>query len=131
MPSQQQITIVYRVQDANGRGPWKPGFSHLWVEDRDDHDNLIPWYTEFGQVQRKALSGMTLGTGCRTLAQLQRWFTASEYATLHRYGYRAVKMRVVRLLAESTIQCVFERNKPLAESMEFVSLYPLPFESLT
>lgn len=28
---------IYRVQDADGRGPFKPGFSRKWVIDRDDH----------------------------------------------------------------------------------------------
>jgi hypothetical protein len=39
---------VYRVQDVEGRGPWRPGFSRLWVRDRDDHDNLRPWVEQFG-----------------------------------------------------------------------------------
>lgn len=39
-------TTIYRVQDAEGRGPWRPGFSKYWVCDRDDHDVLIPWMKE-------------------------------------------------------------------------------------
>ena len=44
---------IYRVQDAQGRGPWKPGFSHRWVEDRPDHYNLPPWFVEFGRCDLK------------------------------------------------------------------------------
>ncbi len=117
------MITVYRVQDADGRGPWKPGFSHFWVEDRDDHDSLIPWYHEFGPVHRNAIVGMSMGCGCRTLEQLRRWFTPTEYARLRAYGYRAVQMDVGRILAESAIQCVFERAKPLRKDVAAVVLY--------
>src|SRR5207247_592614 len=95
---------VFRVQDKDGRGPWKPGFSHRWVEDREDHDKLVPWYTEFGRVDRRAIYGMAVGSGCRTLEQLRRWFTPSEYRTLRRLGYQAVRLKAGRILAESEIQ---------------------------
>jgi len=79
---------------------------------------------QFGNVLRLSIVGMNLGCGCRTLEQLRRWFTPTEYATLHRFGYCAVKMEVGRILAESDIQCVFERAKPLREGVEPVELYP-------
>jgi hypothetical protein len=44
--------FVYRIQDKKGRGPYRPGFSSQWVEDRDDHDNLFPWYQEFGPIHQ-------------------------------------------------------------------------------
>lgn len=66
---------------------------------------------------------MHMGCGCRTLEQLRRWFSPSEYAKLVGYGYRAVKMQAGRILAESEIQCVFERAKPLREDIEPVELY--------
>lgn len=115
--------IVYRVQDKDGRGPWKPGFSDRWVEDRDDHDNLPPFMYEFVNALDHAIIGMVFGCGCRTLVQLQRWFTPTEYATLKELGYECVKMEVGRILAESDIQCVFERNKPLRDDVEIVELY--------
>ena len=115
---------IYRVQDKDGRGPWKPGFSHRWVENRDDHATLLPWYIEFGLVHRKAIVGMAIGSGCLTIEQLRRWFTPSEYATLVGFGYQAVKMEAGRILASSDIQCVFERVKPLREDVESLDLYP-------
>jgi hypothetical protein len=115
--------IIYRVQDSDGRGPWKPGFSRLWVEVRPDHKNLIPWYQEFGRIDHFALTGMHLGCGCRTKEQLQRWFTPGEYAKLFLYGYQAVEMEVGRILAESDTQCVFERAKPLHKDVAIFDLY--------
>ena len=111
--------VIFRVQDPEGRGPWKPGFSHKWVEDRDDFDELVPWLQEFGPVHKNVtIAGMSVGCGCRTIEQLRRWFRPSEYKTLLGFGYRAVKLDVGRILAESKIQCVFERVKPLRENAE-------------
>lgn len=115
---------VFRVQDGEGRGPWRPGFSNKWVEDRDDLDSLKPWPLEMGDVLRGRIVGMHVGCGCRSLEQLRRWFTEAEYRKLCGFGYRAVKMDAGRILGESKIQCVFERAKPLRESAEPVELYP-------
>lgn len=116
---------VYRIQDAEGRGPWKPGFSHKWIETRPDHDNLLPWYFEIGPVHERACTWESVGSGCGSIDSLRRWFTASEYATLLKYGYRAVRMKVDRILGHSKIQCVFARLKPLAEDVEEIALYDI------
>lgn len=117
------MTVIFRVQDNNGRGPFKPGFSRQWVEERADHENLRPWYEEFGRVDQRAIVGMAVGCGCRELEQLRRWFTAIEYAELQKFGYCAVRMKVGRVLGESDIQCVFERAIPLHKDTEPVQLY--------
>jgi hypothetical protein len=114
---------VYRVQDKDGRGPWRPGFSQLWVEGRDDHDNLPPWFAEFGRVDQRGIIGMAKSSACMTLDQLRRWFTPSEYATLRKHGYHAVRMQVGRVLAESAVQCFFERAKALHLDAEPIDLY--------
>ena len=116
--------IVYRIQDKDGRGPWKPGFSQKWIEVRDDHDNLPPWFYEFGPVHNKAFTWESVGSACLTIDQLRRWFTESEYRTLLRHGYKAVKMEASRILGSSEIQCVFTRsNKHLSEDFETFDLY--------
>lgn len=116
--------IVFRIQDSDGRGPWKPGVSRKWVEDRDDHDNLPPWYYEFGPVHKKAFTWESVGSACQTIDQLRRWFTPSEYKKLLNLGYQAVKIEASRILAESSIQCVFTvSNKPLNKDFEIVDLY--------
>lgn len=86
---------------------------------------LVPWPAQFGNVLNRSIAGMSLGCGCRTLEQLRRWFTPTEYVKLRGFGYGAVKMEVGRVLAESDIQCVFERVKPLRDATEPVELYPL------
>lgn len=117
---------VYRVQDAEGRGPFRPGFSRWWVEERPDHDNLVPWMQQFGHdaIPRTGWPfGKHFGCACRTLDQLRRWFTASEYATLQRFGFQAVSMDAARVLHESEIQLLFQREKPLRADVSPVDLY--------
>lgn len=118
--------FIYRVQDSLGRGPWKPGFSHKWVEDRpeSEFEALVPWPLQFKGVMSRRIIGMHMGCGCKIIEQLRRWFTPKEYKTLQGFGYAAVKMEAGRILAESDIQCVFERAKPLNESVEPIELYP-------
>ena len=114
---------IYRIQDKDGRGPWKPGFSRTWIEDRPDHDNLTPWPFEFPGVGVHLSRGMHNGCATRTIEQLKRWFTESEYRTLLQHGYQAVKMTATRILAESEIQCVFERSTPLRKNATPFNLY--------
>jgi hypothetical protein len=59
-----------------------------------------------------------------TIDQLRRWFTPSEYQTLVRLGFYAVKMEVGRVIASSDVQCFFERVTPLWQDFEKVELYP-------
>lgn len=117
---------IYRVQDLQGRGPWKPGFSHIWSEDHTEEWYLQrpSWWEQFGMEPMKiAITGMALGSGCLTLEGLRHWFTPAEYFSLKSLGYQAVRMEVGRILAQSPIQVVFERAKPLKEGAEPIELY--------
>ena len=115
---------VYRVQDSNGHGPFKPGFSKRWVEYRPDHEQLLSWIQEFGfGCVRGLLAKETAGCGCRDLEQLRRWFTRNEYRELLRLGYQAVEMDVERVFAEGPTQCVFGRAMPLNQGTRPVKLY--------
>ena len=107
--------LVYRVQDRNGRGPWKPGVSSRWVEPRLDHEKLLPWFVEWhGFDTRQEMRRQEyVGCGCLTLDQLRRWFSESEYSTLRRMEYRAYQLGVDRILRSSDVQCVFTRQNPL------------------
>ena len=119
------METVFRIQDVNGRGPYKPGFSRVWLD--ADHEeakaHLVPWFEELGRVDRLALYGSVVGCGCVSVEQLRGWFTPSEYGRLVGHGYRAVKMDRVRILAQSSIQCVFERAGALSEGVEPFELY--------
>ena len=119
-------TIVYRMQDVDGRGPWKPGFSESWTEDRDEAEYaaLRPMFQEFPGLLGCFRTGKHYGCGCLSLEQLRRWIRPNEYARLKRYGYHCVSMEVDRVLHASDVQCVFERTKPLRKSIKVVKLHP-------
>lgn len=127
MPSATAIcpVVVYRVQDRDGRGPFKPGFSQVWFEDRTDEEYaaLAPWPLECISAIRKASFGKVGGFACETLDQLRRWFTPNEYKTLLQHGYRAVKLEADAVLARSETQCAFVRSRPLQIGVEEINLH--------
>jgi len=114
---------VFRVQDKFGRGPFKPNFSHKWVIDRPDHENLKPWFIEFGRVDQEVLASCTSGSACKTIDQLRRWFTKQEYRKLKKLGYKAYKVRVSRVIAESDIQCFVTKPSPFSDGAKAIALY--------
>ncbi|PKN97095.1 MAG: hypothetical protein CVU43_17840 [Chloroflexi bacterium HGW-Chloroflexi-5] len=118
-------TTIFRVQDKYGRGPWKPGFSESWVEDREDLDNLKAWPLE--DVRRIAIEAakhdLCLGSGCKSLEQLRRWFTESEFRNLSELGYRAVALKGAIIVREDETQCLFARGRPHRYGAREVLLY--------
>lgn len=113
---------VYRIQDKDGRGPYKPGFSKHWCD--PDARCLIgaplfpPYMEEFPDVQDKIndlfeTKGGHFGCAFRTTQQLHRWFTDAEIQKLRKYGYSIVIIIPDQVLAESENQLVFWCKKPL------------------
>jgi hypothetical protein len=122
MPSDKTQTTIYRIQDQDGRGPYKPGFSKNWTD--PDARCLIgaplfaTYMEEFPWVQNKInllsdVMGGSFGCGFRTMQQLHRWFTKDELEKLFRFGYSIVEIQPDRILAESENQLVFWCKQPL------------------
>lgn len=118
------MRTIFRIQDADGRGPYKPGFSGTWC---DDMGPPVPptWMQEFPGLLRKMNDGFHYGSGCVSLAQLTKWFTPTERFRLSILGYRVVSMNVDKVLAESRNQVVFARAKPLNEEVRVFDRDPL------
>jgi hypothetical protein len=119
---------IYRIQDSDGRGPFKPGFSIKWSEDKSKawYLKMRGWVEEFGvDILRRQLIGSYVGSGCLTKGQLREWFTAKEYATLLSLGHEAVEVEVDRLLAQNQTQCVWEKAGSPAEGAQPFKLYHL------
>lgn len=110
---------VYRIQNADGVGPFIPGFSSQWVEYREDSDNLVPSFVEFPMLLPYLMSARAVGwhhgTGCHTVEQLRRWFNRREYAFLLDAGFEAVEIIPDEILASSDIQTVFRCATPLKD----------------
>lgn len=108
-------TLIYRIQDKDGRGPYKPGMSEQWVDQDRDESTRPPFYSEFGlHVLQKAIYGQSCGCGFRTVKQLRAWFSDRERAMLRSIGYNIVTIEVDAILGESRNQLVFACNSPLA-----------------
>lgn len=104
---------IFRIQDADGRGPYKPGFSHRWVDQRADDTHRPPYFVEFPHISRLLLPGWHYGCGFRTARQLHRWFSQAEVGRLKKLGYDVVLLDVDRIIAESDNQLVFACVEPL------------------
>lgn len=109
------LRTVFRVQDADGRGPFRPGFSKQWSDAGSTLLRPPTWMEEFGEdaIGRLGRPGEVFGSGVRTLAGLARWFTPTEAERLHRFGFRAVSVPGCRILAESEHQVLLARSRPL------------------
>lgn len=107
---------LYRVQDAEGRGPFRPGFSRSW---RDEHGpSLPPIYDELGIAFDKLRTlvpfGMAAGCACRSMEELRRWFSRAELRRLARHGYSVVAFEPDHILAETPTQVLFAMRAPLS-----------------
>lgn len=117
---------IYRVQDANGRGPWKPGFSSIWVEEKTAEQcrRLQAWFLELGPVHLDALEGSQVACGCTCPEHLREWFSPTEYEKLQAFGYQAVTLTADRILGDGLTQVVFERALPISQGAKPFDLYP-------
>lgn len=115
MSDQHQSTdlpICYRVQDREGRGPFKPGMSDRW-RDPEGRD-FPPVHVEFGLGWRDEIpAGWHAGCAFRDLAQTAAWFSPWECDRLDTLGYRLVALSGCRALRESAHQLIIVRPRPL------------------
>jgi len=118
---------VYRIQDKEGRGPYKPGFSHRWTDDTIDPAKRPSIMEEFGwDICKKAGANQSVGCAFRDMTQLRRWFTAEEIKKLYGFGYAITKMEADAILGESEKQLVIARNKPLHSGVKRLLLISAP-----
>lgn len=108
---------VYRVQDAEGRGPFRPGLSKLWIDDTTEAPSLPTWMDEFGWdvCDRLGKPGEHFGSAVTTIDRISLWFTPIEQGRLARLGFQVVSFSDARVIAESENQVVFARLRPLRE----------------
>lgn len=109
------MTEIFRVQDAEGRGPFRPGFSRMWIDESEAAPLLPTWMQEFGEdvFARLGRDGEHYGSAVRTLDGVTHWFNANERRKLAEFGFHVVSFRDARVLAESPNQLVFARRLPL------------------
>lgn len=107
---------VYRVQDDNGRGPYKPGRSHIWTDAHHNQRNPS-LFDDFSitpaELERCWHPNENGGCAFRTLDQLHSWFQLAERFRLEELGYSIVTMLADRIVLESDRQLIFARKRPL------------------
>lgn len=109
---------LWRIEDAEGRGPFRPGFSREW-RSPVGLDLPPPWYEagiSVSEFQELFSDGYRGGCACRTKAQLHRWFNFRERGRLKKLGFRTVCFVPDRILLETPTQVVFERRIERAEA---------------
>lgn len=108
---------LVRVQDGEGRGPYRPGFSDRWVSDRRV-TFFPPIFSELGAARFKrivdAAHSRGLHIGCAVSARrLSDWFNDEERAKLIALGFRLVRVDECEHLATTQSQRLIGSPNPL------------------
>jgi hypothetical protein len=104
--------LLWRIEDADGRGPFRPGFSHRWRSPAGK-DFPPPWVeagisvADFSDLFTDGFQG---GCACRSRRDLHQWFNFRERERLSKLGFRTVCFTPDRILLETPTQVVFERR---------------------
>ncbi|MFB2668915.1 hypothetical protein ACE02U_09010 [Shewanella xiamenensis] len=114
--------FVYRIQDKQGRGPFKPGFTLKWLQ---QEKNLPPYFLEFPDLNLQTETNQNdfIGCACLNLDQLRKWFTPHEYQILKKLGFKLVRLEADKILRRSENQCVFSRTKRFDKNAVVMTLY--------
>ena len=110
---------LYRIQDASGRGPWRPGFSMKWIDPEKDDSLCPPMQHDFPEWRRlinRAIDQGYLHYGCcvRGASALHRWFTPEELSRLRGFGFRLVDASGLTVICESRSQIIGASRWPLS-----------------
>lgn len=115
--NREWIVVLFRIQDKEGRGPFRPGFSTQWA-DATGGKMLPPIYKELGIEPTKLRDivpkGLHCGCACKTPTQLQDWFTRTERRRLLALGFGIVRFEPDVIIAETPNQVLFGCTEPLS-----------------
>lgn len=105
---------LIRMQDSDGRGPWKPNFSHKWISDSNQRlgPPVFEDFPNFDKIVRKAHNqGKHIGCAVRA-DKTKDWFLPDEIEVLRGYGYKFVDCSQCEVLAESEWQVIVASHIP-------------------
>jgi len=110
--------LLFRVQAADGRGPWRPGLSKHWIDRESDQRFPEDWINAFGleNILSRIPKGSLAGCACRAFDGLFRWFTPTERKRLDAMGYKPVALYPDKIIAENSDQVVFVRRLPFNQA---------------
>lgn len=132
--------LILRVQDEMGRGPFRPGFSHTWVDDPDREGGPPPIYEEMENFQQEVQKwhrlGYHLGCACRGFEGIRFWFTRTELIKLRMMGFDVYRVDEPKIIHETTTQLLFGKKhalRKLPRSLLFdqiIASYPRDTEGI-
>lgn len=105
---------LYRVQDKEGRGPYRPGFSHRWLDRKPNYAKRPAIQDDLTCLEFRYLDGF-YGCAAKSIDQLRDWFSPGESTRLARFGYRVITFCPDEVVAETEYQVVFWSRSPLAK----------------
>lgn len=109
------MNVILRVQDSEGRGPYRPNFTKEWCEYNHELPSFLQEFPDLPSIVHKYHKrGLHLGTGVRGYDGLKKWFSDSELEKLRGFGFDVVEVKGCAIVCESANQLVFALNKPLA-----------------
>jgi hypothetical protein len=100
----RQGKSLLRIQDKEGRGPFKPGTTSKWSETNYLQKMLKPYFDR----------GLHIGCAVRG-NRLDEWFSKNEQVKLRLLGYQIVTIDNYELVCESSSQVIFASKKKLSE----------------
>lgn len=117
--TQANKPTLYRIQDASGRGPWRPGFSVQWIDAEKDDSLCPPMMHDFPEWRRlinRAIDRGYMHYGCcvRGVRGVHRWFTPAELSRLRGLGFRLVDATALTVICESQSQIIGASRWPLS-----------------
>lgn len=106
---------ILRVQDVEGRGPYRPGLSIRWSDEAGPY--CPPWWVELGWDMMAAHALMdgdyAYGCGFRNSEQMAAWFTSVELSRLAALGFHLAVIKPAIIVAETSRQIVFGASRAL------------------
>lgn len=114
-------TIVYRIQDKEGRGPFKPGYTETWLDSDRTYFPKAPIREQLW-IQKIADPELRLAFACETIEQIKNWVSKTEYERLKKDGYNVVKIAVDKIWKLDG-QLIVGRKKQYRKQAEIINLY--------
>lgn len=116
---------VFRIQDATGRGPYRPGVSDRWKDVGHDKRNL-PFYIETNpELMLRRKIGENWACAFKDVDQASQWFTADECLRMEALGYRFVRLKADRVILDTPTQLVVARRLPFYEGATILPMLHL------
>lgn len=111
--------MLYRIQDRDGRGPWRPGFSIKWIDPEKDDRLCPPIQVEFpdwqSAIRKASLRGLHhFGCCVEGVRGLHQWFTPAELDRLRGFGFTLVDASALKPVCRGRYQIIGASRLPLS-----------------